>query len=86
MAFLYGLRAAVFLVIAAIFGREILVSGAKSLLRLNFSNIDLLNGHRDSRRGHFISGSYSKGASVIVVLFALGETLEEYGVEEANLR
>lgn len=71
----------IFLIIVAVFGREILLSGAKSLLRLNFSDINLLMDI--AIVGAIYLGQFAE-ASVIIVLFALGETLEEYGVERSQ--
>lgn len=71
----------VFLIIVAVFGRGILLSGARSLLRLNFSDINLLMDIAIA--GAIYLGQYAE-ASVIIVLFALGETLEEYGIERSQ--
>lgn len=70
-----------FFVIIAVFGRRVFVSGIKSLLKLDFSNINLL-------MSIAIFGAiylYQFGeAVVIVVLFALGNTLEEFGIKRSK--
>ncbi|MBD3184118.1 cadmium-translocating P-type ATPase [Candidatus Poribacteria bacterium] len=69
------------LAIVLFFGRHIIISGLKSLIRLNFSNINLLM--TIASFGAIYLGHYAE-AVIIVVLFALGETLEDYGVERSQ--
>ncbi|MBI4744527.1 MAG: cadmium-translocating P-type ATPase [Actinobacteria bacterium] len=70
-----------FLVIIAIFGRKVFISGIKSLSKLDFSNINLL-------MSIAIFGAIYlrqlEEAVVIVVLFALGNTLEEFGIKRSK--
>ncbi len=67
--------------IAFFFGRSLFRSGFHSLLRLEFSNINLL-------MSIAILGAvylhHFEEAAIIVVLFALGETLEEYGIAKSQ--
>lgn len=67
--------------IAYIFGRNVLINGIKSLFHLRFSDINLL-------MSIAILGSVylqkTEEAMIIIVLFALGETLEDFGIERSQ--
>ena len=71
-----------FIGIVLIFGRKILFSGLKSLMRLNFSDINLLM--TIAIIGAVFLQKFEE-ASIIVVLFGLGEALEEYGIKRSRL-
>ncbi|MDP2755199.1 MAG: cation-translocating P-type ATPase [Nitrospirota bacterium] len=64
-----------------IFGRSIFVSGIRSLLNLNFSDINLLM--TIATFGAVYLHQFEE-AVIIIVLFALGETLEEFGIERSQ--
>lgn len=70
-----------FLAIALIFGREIFIKGFKSLLSLRFSNINLLM--TVAVIGAFYLGELEE-AAIIVILFSLGEFLEDFGIETSK--
>jgi Cd2+/Zn2+-exporting ATPase len=59
-------------------GYEILWNGLKSLLKLNFSSINLLM--LIAVCAAYYLGEYSE-AAVVIVLYALGEQLEDIGIE-----
>lgn len=67
--------------IIALFGRGVLLHGIKSLLRFNFSDINLLM--TIAICGALYLGKLEE-AAIIVTLFALGETLEEFGIERSR--
>lgn len=70
-----------FLTIIFVFGRDVLQSGIQSLLRLNFSNINLL------MTIAIVGAVYLQmfeEAVIIVVLFALVNALEEFGIERSQ--
>lgn len=71
-----------FISIILIFGRTTIVSGFKSLFKLNFSDINLLM--TIAIIGAIFLQKYEE-AAIIVVLFSLGEALEEYGLERSRL-
>ena len=71
-----------FIAIIFIFGRKIIISGLKSLLKFNFSNINLLMSI--AIIGAIFLQKFEE-ASIIVVLFGLGEALEEYGIRRSHL-
>lgn len=71
----------IFIGIIYIFGRSIFVSGVKSLFKLNFSDINLL---MTIAIGGAVVLQKFEEAAVIVVLFGLGEALEEYGVKRSR--
>lgn len=71
-----------FIGIIFIFGRKIILSGLKSLFKFNFSNINLLM--TIAIMGAIILQKFEE-ASIIVVLFGLGEALEEYGIRRSRL-
>ncbi len=64
-----------------LFGRGVIKSGLSSLVRLKFSDINLLM--TIAIFGALTLGHYEEGV-VIVVLFSLGETLEEIGVKRSQ--
>lgn len=68
-----------FLIIA--FGREVFLSGIKSLFRLDFSDINLLM--TVAIIGAIFLQEFEE-AVIIVVLFSLGEVLEEFGIEKSQ--
>ena len=68
-------------VIAFFFGRSLFRSGFHSLLRLDFSNINLLMSI--AILGALVLHHFEE-AAIIIVLFALGETLEEYGIAKSQ--
>jgi len=71
-----------FIGIILIFGRDIFISGFKSLFKLNFSDINLLM--TIAIIGAIVLQKFEE-AAVIVVLFGLGEALEEYGVKRSQM-
>jgi len=70
-----------FIGIIIVFGRSIFLSGFKSLLKLNFSDINLLM--TIAIIGAVVLQKFEE-AAVIVVLFGLGEALEEYGLQRSR--
>ncbi len=70
-----------FILITYIFGKNVLLNGIKSLFRLRFSDINLL-------MSVAILGSVylqkTEEAMIIVILFALGEALEDFGIERSQ--
>ncbi len=70
-----------FLGLIAYFGWPVFLSGLKSLLKLNFSNINLLMAI--AVLGALYLGE-NEEAVIITILFALGETLEAYGVKRSQ--
>lgn len=71
----------VLLIIIVAFGRKVFIAGISSLFRLDFSNINLLL--TIASVGAFYLQQFEE-AAIIIVLFALGETLEEFGVERSQ--
>lgn len=71
-----------FIGIIFIFGRKTIVSGLRSLLKFNFSNINLLM--TIAIIGAMFLQKFEE-AAIIVVLFSLGEALEEYGLKRSRL-
>ena len=67
--------------LAFFFGRGLLLSGVRSLLRLDFSNMNLL---MTIAIGGAIYLGHWEEAGVIIVLFALGETLEDFGITKSQ--
>ncbi len=65
-----------------IFGRKTFASGFRSLLKFNFSDINLLM--TIAIVGAIFLQKFEE-ASIIVILFGLGEALEEYGVRRSRL-
>ncbi|MCJ7665252.1 MAG: cation-translocating P-type ATPase [Actinobacteria bacterium] len=71
----------IFLIIIVLVGRRIFFSGLKSLIRLQFSNINLLM--TIAIVGALYLRQFEE-AVIIVVLFSIGESLEEYGVKRSK--
>jgi Cd2+/Zn2+-exporting ATPase len=67
--------------LAFFFGRGLLLSGLRSLLRLDFSNMNLLM--TIAIGGALYLGHWEE-AGVIIVLFALGEALEDFGITKSQ--
>ncbi len=70
-----------FLVIILIIGKATIISGFKALLRLRFQSISLLM--VVAVIGAFFVGEYEE-AAIVVVLFTLGEYLEDVGIESSR--
>lgn len=70
-----------FLGLIIVFGHRVFVSGFKSLFAFNFSNINLLM--TIAVIGAIFLQEFEE-AVIIVVLFALGEALEEYGMQRSR--
>jgi Cd2+/Zn2+-exporting ATPase len=70
-----------FLVIIIVFGKGVFISGIKSLLKLDFSNINLLM--TIATFGALYLQQFEE-AVIIIVLFALGDTLEELGIARSQ--
>jgi Cd2+/Zn2+-exporting ATPase len=64
-----------------IFGKKVFVSGIRSLLKLDFSNINFLM--TIATFGAVYLQQFEE-AVIIVILFALGDTLEEFGIERSQ--
>lgn len=67
--------------LAFFFGRGLLLSGLRSLLWADFSNMNLLM--TIAIGGALYLGHWEE-AGVIIVLFALGETLEDFGITKSQ--
>jgi Cd2+/Zn2+-exporting ATPase len=67
--------------LALLFGRNLLLSGLRSLIRLDFSNMNLLM--TIALGGAVYLGHYEE-AGIIIVLFAMGEMLEDFGVTKSQ--
>lgn len=63
------------------FGREVIVGGLKSLVHLNFSNINLLM--TVATFGAIYLGELEE-AVIIIILFAVSEALEEFGITRSQ--
>lgn len=70
-----------FLAIILFFGRNVILDGLKSLVKLKFSSINLLM--TIAIIGAIYLGEFEE-AAIIVLLFSLGEKLEEYGFEKSK--
>lgn len=70
-----------FLTLIIIFGRNVFKSGIESLFHFNFSNINLLMTIAIS--GAMYLQQFEE-AVIIVILFALGNALEDYGIERSQ--
>lgn len=70
-----------FLGLIVFFGHNVFLSGIQGLSKLNFSNINLLM--TIAIIGAVFLGELEE-AVIIVVLFALGESLEQYGVQRSK--
>lgn len=77
----YPMEVVTFLAIALTFGREIFIKGFRSLVSLRFSNINLLM--TVAIIGAFYLGELEE-AAIIVILFSLGEFLEDFGIETSK--
>jgi Zn2+/Cd2+-exporting ATPase len=62
-------------------GWKTILNGFKALFKLNFRSINLLM--LIAVAGAFYLGEYEE-AAVVIVLFALGERLEEFGIEQSK--
>lgn len=71
----------IFITFIIIFGRDVFKSGIQSLFYLNFSNINLLM--TIAITGAIYLQEFEE-ATIIVVLFALGNALEDFGVERSQ--
>lgn len=67
--------------IIIVFGRRVFISGIRSLVRLDFSNINLLM--TIATFGAVYLQQFEE-AVIIIILFALGDTLEEFGIERSQ--
>ena len=63
------------------FGKKVFISGIRSLLKLDFSNINFLM--TIATFGAVYLQQFEE-AVIIVILFALGDTLEEFGIERSQ--
>jgi len=70
-----------FIIIILIFGKDVFISGIKSLLRFNFADINLLM--TIAIFGALYLHQFIE-AVIIVVLFGLGEALEEFGIHRSQ--
>jgi len=70
-----------FFIIILIFGKKVIISGFRSLYKLDFSNINLLM--TIATFGAIYLRQFEE-AVIIIVLFALGDTLEEFGIEKSQ--
>lgn len=70
-----------FAVLIFIFGRKVFLDGIKSLFRLNFSDINLLM--TIGVAGAMYLGEFEE-AVIILILFAVAETLEEFGIKRSQ--
>ena len=70
-----------FLLIITVFGKDAFVSGIKSLLKLNVSNMNLLMSI--ATFGALYLRQFEE-AVIIIVLFALGNTLEKFGITRSQ--
>jgi Zn2+/Cd2+-exporting ATPase len=62
-------------------GRRTVINGLRALIRLDFKSINLLM--VIAVAGAFYLGQYEE-AAVVIVLFALGERLEEFGIQTSK--
>ncbi len=76
------IRLPFFIAVILIFGRKIFLSGFKNLFKFNFSDINLLMAV--AIIGAIFLQKFEE-ASIIVILFGLGEALEEYGIQRSRL-
>ncbi len=67
--------------VLVIVGRKVIMEGLESLLKMDFSNINLLM--TVAVFGALFLGKFEE-AAIIVVLFSLGEALEEYGISRSK--
>ena len=71
----------IFIIILLLFGKDVFISGIKSLFRLNFADINLLM--TIAILGALYLHQFIE-AVIIVVLFGLGEVLEEFGINRSQ--
>lgn len=71
----------IFIIIILLFGKDVFIDGIKSLFRLNFANINLLM--TIAIFGALYLHQFVE-AVIIVVLFGLGEALEEFGINRSQ--
>ena len=71
----------IFLIIIIIFGRKVFISAFKSLIKFKFSNINLLM--TIAVIGAFYLRQFEE-ATIIIILFALGDNLEEFGIARSQ--
>lgn len=71
----------IFIVIILAVGWKVFLSGLKSLIRLKFSNINLLM--TIAVAGSFYLKQFEE-AVIIVILFAISESLEEFGIKRSK--
>jgi len=71
----------IFLAIIIIFGKKVFISAFKSLIKFKLSNINLLM--TIAVIGAIYLRQFEE-AAVIIVLFALGDNLEEFGIERSQ--
>jgi len=70
-----------FFIVISIFGRSVFLSGIRSLIKLNFSNINLLM--TLATFGAIYLRQFEE-AAIVIVLFALADSLEEFGIEKSQ--
>ena len=70
-----------FLIIIVFFGRKVFLSAFRSLIKLRFSNINLLM--TIAVIGAIYLRQFEE-AAIIIVLFALGDNLEEFGIQRSQ--
>ena len=71
----------IFLIIIVIFGRKVFLSAFRSLIKLKLSNINLLM--TIAVIGAIYLRQFEE-AAIIIVLFALGDNLEEFGIKRSQ--
>ena len=71
----------IFLVIIILVGRKIFLSGLKGLIKLRFSNINFLM--TIAIAGALYLRQFEE-AVIIVILFSIGESLEEFGIKRSK--
>ena len=67
--------------IIVLFGRQVLIRGIRSLIYFNFSDINLLM--VIAMVGAFYLKEFPE-AAIVIVLFSLGEVLEDYGMDKSR--
>lgn len=70
-----------FAVLAYVFGKDVFISGFKSLLRFNFADINLLM--TIAMAGAVYLGEFEEGI-IIIILFSLGEALQDLGIQKSQ--
>ena len=71
----------IFLIIIVIFGRKVFISAFKSLIKFKLSNINLLM--TIAVIGALYLRQFEE-ATIIIILFALGDNLEEFGIARSQ--